>query len=219
MIKIVILDFDDTLCLTEEACFKIENEIAAEMGFSPMNRYTHQKNWGLPIRKAIAERIPGINVDEFIKRQEKVVADYSKNGKLDAITEINLKTLDELKKNGKKIAILTSRSLPEVRHLLHKAHPLNNRIEKIYHKDNSKYLKPDSRVFDQILHHFNVRPEECVYVGDNISDAIASKGAGLYFIAVLENGLLTKEDFKDKRVDFFADNFSNIADYILDQNN
>jgi phosphoglycolate phosphatase len=215
MIKIVILDFDDTLCLTEKACFNIENEIAVDMGFFPMNRKTHQKNWGSPIRKAIAQRIPGIDVNEFMKRQERVVADYVKSGKLDIVPEKNLKILDELKEKGKKIAILTSRSLPEVQHLLHKTHPLNNRVEIIFHKDNSEYLKPDPRSFNQILHHFDAQPDECIYVGDSIGDAIASKGAGLHFIAILENGLLTKRDFINQNVDFFADKFSSIADYII----
>ncbi len=36
MIKLILVDFDDTLCLSEKACFHVENEIAAELGFSPM---------------------------------------------------------------------------------------------------------------------------------------------------------------------------------------
>ncbi len=28
MIKLVLIDFDDTLCLTEKACFRIENDVA-----------------------------------------------------------------------------------------------------------------------------------------------------------------------------------------------
>lgn len=44
MIKLVIIDFDDTLCLTEKACFKMENYVAQKMGFAPINREAHIKN-------------------------------------------------------------------------------------------------------------------------------------------------------------------------------
>jgi len=215
MINVVILDFDDTLCLTEEACFKLENEIAEEMGFPLMSRNTHQKNWGLPIRKAIKDRIPGIDVTKFMEKLDRVVANYSSNGQLDSISEKNLKALDKLKNEGKKIAILTNRSLAEVRHFLQTTHPLYNRVEIIYHSDNSKFLKPDPRVFDQILTRFKTRPKECVYVGDVINDVIVAKKAGLHFIATLESGLRTKKDFEGQDVDYFANKFTDIVGYIL----
>jgi phosphoglycolate phosphatase len=218
MIKLVILDFDDTLCLTEEACFQSENKVAMEMGFAPMSREVHKSNWGKPLAAAIVERVPGVDIREFMERVEKVMEEYSKEGKQDPITKENLHALDTLRKAGKKIAILTSRSFPEVRHLLHEAHPLSNRVEAFYHKDNSEYVKPDPRVFTQSLSHFKVLPEETVYVGDSVSDAIAAKGAGLYFISVLESELSTKEDFKGQEVDFFAQKFTDILPYILQDN-
>jgi hypothetical protein len=36
MINLVAIDFDDTLSLTEQATFALENETAALMVFSPM---------------------------------------------------------------------------------------------------------------------------------------------------------------------------------------
>src|SRR5690606_35757285 len=65
-IKLILLDFDDTLVMTEEACFRLENEIAHQLGLAPMSRQTHQQNWGKPIAQAIAERLPGVDVDAFI---------------------------------------------------------------------------------------------------------------------------------------------------------
>lgn len=50
-----------------------------------------------------------------------------------------------------------------------------------------------------------------MYVGDAISDAIASKGAGLHFIASLESGLRTRKDFADYNVDVFIDTFSEVV--------
>ncbi len=215
MIKVVIFDFDDTLCLTEEACFNFENEIAKNMGFPPMTRSVHQKSWGIPLVEAIVERIPGIDVDEFMKRQKKSFSNYMLEGNFDKVSEENLKVLDKLKKAGKKLAILTNRDFSDVRHLLHEKHPLSSKIEAFYHKDNVDYIKPDPRVFNNVLYKFDVTPRDCAYVGDALGDCIAAKGAGMHFIAVLESGIRTRKYFADHEVDFFADKFVDIVDYIL----
>jgi phosphoglycolate phosphatase len=215
MFKVVIIDIDDTLFLTEEATFHLENEVAKSMGFLPMTRKANQKNWGMPLEDAIEDRIPGIDVDEFMKRVGRAVENHVSKGSLDSITKENLKALDTLKKAGKKLAIVTSRSFFETKHLLRKSHPLSKRIEAFYYRDNSDFLKPDPRVFDQVLNKLNVLPEECVYVGDAVSDAIAAKGAKMYFIAVLESGLRTEKDFSGLKVDFFANKFTDIVRYVL----
>jgi len=215
MIKLVLLDFDDTLCLTEEICFVMENEVAKDMGHPPMTRAAHQKNWGKLLELAITERIPGIDAKEFMNRLGGYVKRFTENGTLDAIRQENLYTLQALRSKGKRIGILTSRSLPEVTHLMHPSHPLSAHVEQFYHKDNSRHLKPDPRTFEQALVDFAVLPEEAVYVGDAVTDAIAAKGAGLHFIAVLESGLRKRAEFEHEKVDFFAPKFTDIVTYIL----
>jgi phosphoglycolate phosphatase len=214
MIKFVIIDFDDTLSLTEDACFKIENHIATKMGFPPMTREAHQKNWGVPLRKAILERIPGIDAEEFIEIHKQVLPDFLAKGEADTISEENIETLKKLKALGKHMAILTSRTFNEARHLLDENHLINRYIEKIYHMDNMKFHKPDPRAFNKALENFGVTPKETVYVGDSTTDGISAKGAGIHFIALLESGLSKKEDFKTIHVDFFAQTFPEILTYI-----
>lgn len=215
MIKLVITDFDDVLSLTEGVCFKIENLIAQKLGFPPMTRKTHQKNWGKPVKEAILERIPGIDSEAFMKILHKeILPKFIREGKIDAVSDDNIDTLKKLKSDGKRLAILTNRGFHEIKHLLDKSHHLSKWIEKIYHINNSRYLKPDPRVFDQILEDFNVRPHEAIYIGDSLGDAICAKGADIHFIAFLESGLRTKEDFKSVPVDFFAQTFPEILSYI-----
>ena len=215
MIKLVLIDFDDTLCLTEKACFELENFVAQKMGYSPMTRETHLKNWGKPLVDAISERIPGVDVNAYIKAHEKIMPEFIKNGQLDIITDINLKTLATLREHGIKTAILTARSVMEAKHLLDENHPLTAKIDKFYHRDNTEYKKTDPKVYDKILQHFKVKPNETVYVGDSISDAVTAKAAGLHFVALLESGLKTKKDFNYfVPVDFFATKFEDILIYL-----
>ncbi len=216
MIKLVILDFDDTLSLTEEAFFYLENKIAEKLGFPPMTREAHQKNWGKPVKEAIRERIPGMDPDKFMQIHKEYFSEALANGEADRISDENIATLVKLKSDGKRLAILTSRTYQEVEHLLDENHHINNYVEKIYHMDNSEYHKPDPRVFKQILKDFSVTPQEAVYVGDSVGDAAAAKGAGLHFIAVLESGLRIRDDFKSHSVDYFALEFSDILSFLKD---
>lgn len=215
MIKVVLLDFDDTLCLTEEACFLLENAIGEEMGFRPMSRDVHKKTWGKPLQDIIPIRIPGIDAKQFMTLMEKRLPEYIEKGMLDIVPGKNLETLSKLKENGKQLAIVTSRSLVEVTHLLHENHPLTNLLDAFYHRDNLEYLKPDPRVFEKVLSDFSANPGECIYIGDSVSDAKAAKGAGMHFIAVMESGLRTDKDFTKEHVDFFAEKFTDILPYIL----
>jgi HAD superfamily hydrolase (TIGR01549 family) len=214
MIKLVVIDFDDTLSLTEEACFHLENETARQLGFAPMTREAHLKNWGKVLEEAIVERIPGIDPKEFMKRIEVVHQQFIQEKRIDGITDANMAFLDAVKDSGRRLAILTSRSLQEVKHLLEKDHPINSRIEKFYNKDNSEYLKPDPRVFDKVISDFSIKPEEAVYLGDTLGDGISAKSAGLHFIAVLESGIRTREDFESVAVDFFATTLPEAFNYI-----
>ncbi len=217
MIKLVLLDFDDTICLSEESCFNFENEIAVSMGLKPMDRTIHRITWGQNLKEAIKERIPGINAGEFMRRFDKMLPEAIKNGRMDAIPERNLAVLDKLKADGKKIAVVTSRSYIEVKPMISLDHPLGTRIDAFYHRDNSEHLKPDPRVFNKALYEFDVTPQETVYVGNALKDGFAAKGADLYFVAVLESELISKQDFANVNieVDAYADKFTDTLDFIL----
>jgi FMN phosphatase YigB (HAD superfamily) len=94
-------------------------------------------------------------------------------------------------------------------------HLLTTRVKVIYHTGNTKYHKPDPRVFDELFVSHQFEPSECIYIGDSLTDAQATKGAGMKFIATLESGLHQKSDFDEYNVDAFVDKFPDIVDKIL----
>lgn len=79
-----------------------------------------------------------------------------------------------------------------------------------------QFHKPDPRAFDELLAQHSLNPNECVYVGDSVSDAVASKQAGLKFIASLESGLRTREDFVGESVDLFIERFADIVSAVAE---
>ncbi len=211
LIKAVAIDFDDTLCLTEAACFELENAALERMGREPMARDVHLRTWGAPLFDAILERSPGINSDEFKRAYHPLIKEFTNSGRFDSIPQANFDVIDELIGNGKTILILTSRTHAELSHMLQPDHLLSSRVQKFYHKDNTAYQKPDPRAFSEMLADTGFKPEEIVYVGDSIGDVTSSKGAGLHFIASLESGLRVKEDFEDIPVDAFIERFTELV--------
>ncbi len=179
-----------------------------------MPREIHKSTWGMPLYDAIQLRSPGVDADTFWQAMPAVHEEFIKAGQVDIVPEANLKTLDTLAKLGKQLMILTSRSEVEMTHLLDPQHHLAGRISSFYHKGNMRYHKPDHRAFEVIERDHNLRPDECVYVGDSPSDASASNGAGIPFIASLESTLRTREDFADYRVDVFIDHFTELPDAV-----
>lgn len=211
MIKAVIIDLDDTLCMTEAACFEIENAALAELGRPAMARELHLSTWGKPLFEIISTRSPGVDVEAFKNAYHPIITEFTDSGRLDTIPAENYAAMDTLMELGKALMVLTSRTHTEVRHLLEPDHLLASRIKAFYYRDNMQYHKPDPRAFEQLLVDTGFLPEQCVYVGDSVSDAEAAKKAGLHFIASLESGLREKEDFNGHPVDLFIPRFADVV--------
>lgn len=214
MIKAVIIDVDDTLCLTEAACFKLENDTLKQMNRPPMSREVHISTWGQPLNEAIKERSPGVDVAIFEKLFETTMEEYVAAGKLDQIPNQNYAALDILIEQGRDIMLLTSRTHSELKHMLAPDHLLASRVTAFYYKDNTRFHKPDPRVFDELFEAHSLEPNQCVYIGDSPSDAAAAKQAGLHFIASLESGIREKEEFSAFGADGFVNAFSEIVEAI-----
>jgi phosphoglycolate phosphatase len=218
MIKAVIFDLDDTMCLTEEGCWKVENQTLLNMGRQQMSRAIHQETWGKKLfEEAIELRSPGIDVQEFRDAFDPVFRTAIETGQLDKIPPENLEAMDRLLDMGKALVLLTSRERIELEHLLAPDHDLASRVEAFYYKDNMQFHKPDPRAFEHIEREHGWKPGECVYVGDSLGDAKSAKGAGIHFIASLESGLRSKQDFirqQDAPVDLYIHTFPEVVEAV-----
>ncbi|MEU4238585.1 HAD-IA family hydrolase [Actinoplanes sp. NPDC026619] len=198
--KAVIVDVDDTLCLTEAASFDLENDVLAAMARPPMPREIHLATWGEPLLDAMPQRSPGVDLTRFAALFPVLHQQYLADGRLDVIPPENLRTLDHLVADGRTVLLLTSRTEPEVRHLLAPDHVLATRITGAYHQGNTRFRKPDPRVFDELLAETGFGPGQCVYVGDSPGDAAAAAGAGIAFIACLQSGVRRRDEFDPRHV-------------------
>lgn len=215
-IKAVLIDFDDTLCMSEAACFDLENETLRRMYRPAQKRDVHKQTWGVALGTAMQLRSPGLDLQEFWQIFPIVHEEFVRAGLVDVIPEANLQVLAELRKQNLSVMILTSRTETESLHLLRPDHKLASYIDAFYHKDNMQWHKPDPRAFAHIEKDHGLKPQECVYVGDAVTDAAAAKGADLHFIASLESGLLTPQDFAAYTVDAFITSFTELPRAITE---
>jgi len=216
-IKAVIVDFDDTLCMSEADCFALENETLRRMGRDAQSRDIHKKTWGnYSLEESMELRSPGIDLAEFWRTFPVVHTEFVEKGLIDVVTESSMQVLHQLKDMSLQVMVLTSRSEIESRHLLLPTHKISSVIDAFYHKDNTQWHKPDPRVFSHIEYEHGFKPNECVYVGDTVGDAAAAKGADLHFIASLESGLRSKSDFIDYAVDAFIETFTELPSVIAE---
>lgn len=216
MLRAVIVDVDDTLCLTEAASFELENDVLALMGRPPMSRRLHLDTWGELLLDAMPHRSPGVDLDMFAGLFPAEHQRYLAEGRLDVIRPANLAALDALVEGGRTIMLLTSRAEAEVRHLLAPDHILAGRVAGAYHQGNTRFRKPDPRVFDELLAETGFRPQECVYVGDSPGDAVAAAGAGLRFIACLQSGVRRADEFEPRFVSAVVATFPEIVVAVED---
>jgi phosphoglycolate phosphatase len=207
----VIIDVDDTLCMTEAASFALENEVLAALGRSPMPRDVHLATWGEPLLAAMPHRSPGLDLDRFAALFEPAMRRHIADGRLDVIPPENLRALDDLARGGRRLMLLTSRTGSEVEHLLAPDHALAGRVSAVYHRDNTRFGKPDPRAFDEVLAHTGLSPAQCVYVGDSPGDAVAAGAAGLAFIACLQSGVRRRGDFDARYVTATIDTFPQVV--------
>jgi phosphoglycolate phosphatase len=214
VIRAVIVDFDDTLCLTEAVSFDLENEVLARLGRPPMSRAVHLATWGALLLDAMPQRSPGVDLELFAGLFPAVQQQYVADGRLDVIPPENLVALDRLAGAGRTVLLLTSRAGAEVRHLLEPDHALAGRVAGAYHLGNTRFHKPDPRVFDELLAETGLRPGQCVYVGDAPGDAAAAGGAGIRFVACLQSGVRRLGEFDPRYVSAAVDTFPEIVPVI-----
>lgn len=105
----------------------------------------------------------------------------------------NVEALEEIRAMGLKTGILTRGSLEYARRALG---PLFNEFDVVMGRDHTFYddAKPSPKAMIDFAGLLGVRPEEILYVGDNLTDWHSARDAGADYVGVL-TGSCTREDW------------------------
>ena len=186
MIKAVIFDMFETLItlFTEHTYFG--EDAASDAGVDPV---LYRKVWHenekdrttgkMTIEEGIGETLKklGVYSDELLKT---IVGKrlFALQETFDQIPDESVQLLEELKKRGIKVGLITN-TFSDERNLIRssKLFPLFDATRISYEEG---VLKPDPSMYLSIMEELGVTPEECLYVGDGGSkELFAARDIGM----------------------------------------
>lgn len=125
------------------------------------------------------------------------------------IPEETLQVLNELKKQGKKLALLSNADVIEI--AAWNSSPLIPFFDVVVFSCEVGYAKPEKEIYELTLERLNKTPEECAFVGDGGSNELtAAKEIGI--TPIMMTGIIKKlwphkiDEIK-KNADFVIENF------------
>lgn len=195
-----LFDYDDTLVLTREVKFRAIRATAQQFYQTTLSDEEIAAHWGKPFHALFSELFANFNpdVDQVIEQFLSITHEYPVVAFPTAV-----ETLNELSKRAF-VGIVTSASrrvvLPDLDRLGFRAE--NYRL--IQCSEDTHAHKPDPAVFSPALlalRNSHIEPSEVVYIGDAVSDRLASQGVGFNFIGFV-NKLAKMNPFLDTNVPY-----------------
>jgi phosphoglycolate phosphatase len=190
--KCVIFDWDETLVDSMKPSYDLHCKVADNLGLKKHSFNHFLKFWGKSWSELIRSLWPSMDIKKFKRTTYKKfnVVEYN---------QFKPKAKDVIKhfhKKGYKLAIVSSRDKGSF--------PWSDPIMKMFDvviSEESKYHKPDPRVFENMLELCNkegVNKKDIFYVGDLLIDYLAAKGAGINFICLINKEIHEEKDLIKK---------------------
>ncbi len=191
--KAILFDYDETLVKSMSIKSKQHQHAARKFYNHELTDETILTHWGLPFELLIEIFYEKKDTIENMKKNyHSLDEQYPKYPFEDTI-----KVLNYLQSHSYWTGVITSMTKESVVKDMKKDGFPYEKFNLIQGSTDSKFHKPDSRVFDdvkKILKKTSITQNETLYVGDDIRDMQAANGAGIHFIAI-PNGLTPKEEF------------------------
>jgi phosphoglycolate phosphatase len=190
--RALIFDYDDTLVNT----FKVRSKAIQDCGRIYYNKKISnmliRTFWGMPFQKFLPE------IMETKEPYEQVAANYFK-----VAADYPLKLFPGVKETLEQLAreyllgIVSSSNREIMDFDLDKLGLETELFFDIQTSDETRFHKPDERVFKPLLKKLNaifIHPKEVLFIGDSFYDMRAAQSAGLDFLGVA-TGMVTYDQF------------------------
>ena len=120
--------------------------------------------------------------------------------------------LDYLISQGYQLGCVTNKS-EQFTHPLLKFLGIFNDFKIIISGDTLAKRKPDPMPLLYCSEYFNLKPEECLMLGDSVSDVKAARAAG-FDIICMSYGYNHGNDIADENPDLIIDSMSQLSDHL-----
>lgn len=189
-INCIIFDYDDTLVASSEYLYNLENRVSAQLGLTLRTREQYFSLYWKPHIEMVQISYPDFDSNVYMQKYDEL---YNPNDikPFDKTLEI----LQKLHAEWYKLWVLSWKIIAKLKEHMELL-GISSLFDYIHWAESSSYKKPDSRVFNDIIEHFQPCVQsDIAYIWDNTIDYIAANNAWLQFIWIT-TGIHSKEDFE-----------------------
>lgn len=203
MKKAVIFDLDGTLADTIECLAYCTNQILSELGLVEIAEEEFKTMVGDGAAKQIERALikaGNAQLSYFDRALELYLDFFEKNCTYRVKPYAGIEeTLQRLKKEGMKLAVLSNKPHPMTLNVIHSLFG-DNLFDAIAGQKPGIAKKPSPEGVFAILEELGVSAEETLYLGDTNTDMKTGKGAGLFTIGVLW-GFRDRKELEENHAD------------------
>ena len=216
--KLIMIDVDGTLVDSVPDLAYCIDEMMQKLGLQKWGevKVRHWVGNGIPklVERALTGELEGQPIKEVFDIVYPIFLDLYEDNTAersylyDGVRE----GLDYLKSQGYQLGCVTNKS-EQFTHPLLKVLGIFNDFKIIISGDTLAKRKPDPMPLLYCADQFNLKPEECLMLGDSVSDVKAARAAG-FDIICMSYGYNHGNDIGDENPDLVIDSMSQLSDYL-----
>ena len=212
--KVIIFDFDGTLCDTRSNIIIAFRATMEHLGLDMRDEETCGATIGLTLRDGFKSMYPDFDdakIDYCVETYRQIFAERRKELMPDLFPGVK-ETLEALHKRGYRMTIATSR-LTDSLMLFMRHHGIDHYFEYAVGSDSVTHHKPHPEPALKTLAEFKIEPSEAIMVGDMPVDIAMAHNAGIRAIGV-DYGNATREELEAAEADWIVDDITKILEII-----
>ena len=216
--KLIMIDVDGTLVDSVPDLAYCIDEMMQKLGLQKWgeDKVRHWVGNGVPklVERALSGELEGRPIKEVFDVAYPIFLDLyeDNNAQRSYLYDGVREGLDYLKSQGYQLGCVTNKS-EQFTHPLLKALGIFNDFKIIISGDTLAKRKPDPMPLLYCAEHFNLKPEECLMLGDSVSDVKAARAAG-FDIICMSYGYNHGNDIADENPDLVIDSMSQLSDHL-----
>lgn len=213
--RIVILDFDGTLCDTRRNIVLTLRMTMERLGLSVSDEESCAATIGLTLRDAFIKLHPELSLEqaEHCTEVYRALFDENKKKLIPQLFPHTKQTLELLHSRGIALTVASSRSHESLDVFVQEL-GLDKYIGYVLGAEDTVHSKPDSEPVLKTLSELGYSAAECLVVGDMPYDILMGRGA-LAKTCGVSYGNSGREELLESGADFVIDDFAELAELVI----
>ena len=216
--KLIMIDVDGTIVDSVPDLAYCIDEMMLKLGLAKCGeaKVRHWVGNGIPklVERALTGELEGRPIKKVFDLAYPIFLDFYEDNATqrsylyDGVRE----GLDYLKSQGYQLGCVTNKS-EQFTHPILKVLGIFNDFKIIISGDTLVKKKPDPMPLLYCAEHFNLKPEDCLMLGDSVSDVKAARAAG-FAIICMSYGYNHGNDIANENPDLVIDSMIQLSDYL-----